>query len=187
MTGLFFGSFNPIHVGHLQIARYLLDHHPIDKILFVVSPQNPFKQDKTLLDAQKRVELVEKALAGDSRMEACPIELTLPKPSYTIHTLRQLAKLYPDRKFAIIMGEDNLKGFHLWREHQTIYENYPIFVYPRSGSAVSNADYPNICPIDAPLFPVSSTDIREKIKKGEDITPFVPPAIRDLIDSYYAV
>lgn len=185
MTGLFFGSFNPIHKGHLQIARYLLNRQFVDRILFVVSPHNPFKEESDLLDAQKRIEIVEKAIIHDKRMEASSIELALPKPSYTIDTLKKFAELYPGRHFAIIMGEDNLQNFHLWREYKTICENYPIFVYPRPGSHVQNTDYPNIHLIDAPLFPVSSTDIREKIKKGEDISSFVPSGIHDLILNYY--
>lgn len=164
-----------------------MEHQLVEKILFVVSPQNPFKRNKELLDAEKRIELVEKALARETQMEACSIELSMPKPSYTIDTLKELKRRYPSQSFALIMGGDNLENFHLWREHQAIYENYPIFVYPRSGETVRNSNYPNIRPIDAPLFPVSSTDIREKIKKGEDISPFVPAEICNLIRNYYTV
>lgn len=186
MTGLFFGSFNPIHKGHLQIAQYLIEHHLTDHILFVVSPQNPFKKAGDLLDAQKRIELVQKAIAGDNHMDASSIEFSLPKPSYTIDTLKQLSKVYPGRRFALVMGEDNLQNFHLWREYETICENYTVFVYPRPGNFIQRIQYPNIHLIDAPLFPVSSTEIREKIRAGEDITPFVPAEIHDLILNYYS-
>ncbi|MDR1755857.1 MAG: nicotinate-nucleotide adenylyltransferase [Culturomica sp.] len=190
MTGLFFGSFNPIHNGHLQIARYLLDENRCKEVWFIVSPQNPFKQDAALADAQKRLEMVQAAVAGDPRMRVSDVEFGMPRPSYTIHTLEALATRYPDTKFALIMGSDNLRNFHRWRHAGDIAAAYPIFVYPRTGSdtemAAYRTKYPNIRPIPAPLFPVSSTGIREKVRRGEDISGLVPPAALPLIVKEYA-
>ena len=115
MTGLFFGSFNPIHKGHLQIARYLSEQGLVDRVVFVVSPQNPFKKGQSLLDAEKRIEIAAKAVAGDERMEVSDMELTMPRPSYTIDTLNRFSRLYPEEHFALIMGEDNLKNFPMWK------------------------------------------------------------------------
>lgn len=186
MTGLFFGSFNPFHNGHLQIARYLLDHRITARILFVVSPRNPFKTDSSLLDETKRLRLVETAIASDKRMEASPVEFSLPRPSYTIDTLRKLTDLYPGQDFALIMGADNLRDFHLWKEYETICRNFPIFVYPRPGIGNIGLHYPCVTQVKAPLFSVSSTEIRDKIQKGEDISAFVPPEIHTLILEYYS-
>ncbi len=185
MTGLFFGSFNPIHKGHLQIARYLLEHGLVGRVLFIVSPQNPFKEKMKLLEAEKRIEIAAKAVAGDERMCVSDIELTMPRPSYTIDTLQQLSRLYPEEHFALIMGEDNLKNFPLWKGYETIRQNYSVFVYPRNASSKQVAGDSRIHFVKAPLFPVSSTEIREKIKNGEDITPFVPEEVHDLIINYY--
>lgn len=185
MTGLFFGSFNPIHHGHLQIARYLLGKGLVERVLFVVSPQNPFKRGKSLLDAEKRMEIAAKAVAGDERMHVSDIELSMPRPSYTIDTLKQFSRLYPKEHFALIMGEDNLKNFPLWKGYETIRQNYQVFVYPRNSSSVRATDDMHIHFVNAPLFPLSSSEIREKIKNGEDIAPFVPAEVRELILNYY--
>lgn len=185
MTGLFFGSFNPVHAGHLQIARFLLEHRCVDEILFVVSPQNPFKKEQDLLDVQKRIEIAAQAVAGDSRIQVSDVEVSLPRPSYTADTLERLSALYPEKDFALIMGEDNLKNFPLWKGYETIRRNYPVFVYPRHSSFTQPINDPKIHLVNAPLFPVSSTEIREKIRRGEDISSFVPAAVHDLILTYY--
>ncbi|MDE5638534.1 MAG: nicotinate-nucleotide adenylyltransferase [Odoribacter sp.] len=185
MTGLFFGSFNPIHKGHLQIARYLLDDQLVDRVLFVVSPQNPFKKEESLLNAEKRIEIATKAVAGNARMGISDIELSMPRPSYTVDTLRRFSILCPGERFALIMGEDNLKNFPLWKGYEIIRRDYPVFVYPRNGSSMQPAGDSRIHFIKAPLFPVSSTEIREKIARGEDILPFVPEKVHDLILTYY--
>lgn len=185
MTGLFFGSFNPIHKGHLQIARYLSEQGLVDRVVFVVSPQNPFKKGQNLLDAEKRIEIAAKAVAGDERMEVSDMELTMPRPSYTIDTLKRFSRLYPEEHFALIMGEDNLKNFPMWKGYDIIRRNYSVFVYPRHTSFTQEINDPDIHLVNAPLFPVSSTEIREKIRRGEDIAPFVPPEVHDLILNYY--
>lgn len=185
MTGLFFGSFNPIHNGHLEIASYLLDHRLCDTIYFVVSPQNPFKEDSSLLEENKRLELVEKAIAGDPRMKASDIEFSMPRPSYTIDTLRRFSAVCPDTPLALIIGEDNLRSFHLWKDYTFIADHYNIFVYPRSGTPTFSSPYPHVTLLKAPLFPLSSTEIRHKVQKGEDITNFVPKCIASLVLRYY--
>lgn len=186
MTGLFFGSFNPIHRGHLQIARCLLEQGFVDRVLFVVSPQNPFKKGQELLDAEKRIEIAAKAVAGDERMEVSDIELSMPRPSYTIDTLNQFSRLNPEECFALIMGEDNLKNFPMWKWYEAIRQKYSVLVYPRGGSSLQGEiGDSRIRFVNAPLFPVSSTEIREKIKNGEDITPFVPAEVHDLVLNYY--
>lgn len=185
MTGLFFGSFNPVHNGHLAIARYLLDHDYCRKIWFVVSPQNPLKQDQSLLDEEKRLEIVRVALAGDVRMRACDVEFSMSRPSYTVDTLQKLEKDYSDENFALIIGSDNLRDFHLWRSHDLIEEHYPILVYPRPGVEVPAVSRKNVTLVNAPLFPVSSTEIREAIREGGDISSYVPVQALELIRKYY--
>ena len=170
MTGLFFGSFNPIHNGHLKIAQYLLYKGYCQRIWFVVSPHNPLKSDRSLLDEQKRLEIVKAAIRGDERMQACDVEFGLPKPSYTYATLQLLKKKWPEEEFALIIGEDNLRDFHKWRNAKEIVENYRILVL-----------------IDAPLADVSSTEIREMLGEGQDISPYVPQPALPLILNYYSV
>lgn len=181
MTGLFFGSFNPIHCGHLQIASYLLNHGLCDRIWFIVSPQNPFKKDASLLPEKERFRIVETAISGDPRMKASDIEFTLPRPSYTVDTLQKLSATFPDRNFSLIIGADNLKDFHRWKDYPSIAARYKIFVYPRPGIDLTGIHYPNVTFIEAPLFSVSSTEIREKIRNRTDISPFVPASALDLI------
>ena len=148
----------------------------VDRVLFVVSPQNPFKKGQELLDAEKRIEIAAKAVAGDERMEVSDIELSMPRPSYTIDTLNQFSRLNPEECFALIMGEDNLKNFPMWKGYEAIHQKYSV-----QGEICDS----RIRFVNAPLFPVSSTEIREKIKNGEDITPFVPAEVHDLVLNYY--
>lgn len=185
MIGLFFGSFNPIHLGHMRIARYLLDHSLCRDIWFVVSPQNPFKQDLELLPEQKRLEIVRMAVAGEPGMKACDIELTMPKPSFTVDTLRVLSSRYPGEQFALIIGGDNLKNFHLWRDYRTIAANYKIWVYPRPGVEIAGISYENTRLVDAPLLGISSTQLRQMICRGEDISSHVPCGVEELIVNSY--
>lgn len=184
-TGLFFGSFNPLHNGHLLMARYLLDHGYCRKIWFIVSPQNPWKEDRTLLDEQKRLEIVKAAIAAERQMEACDIEFYMPRPSYTYETLQLLSERYPDERFALIIGGDNLKDFHLWKNHLYIRAHYPLLVYPRPGILFSENHDPHVTVVDAPMTAVSSTEIREKIARGEDISSEVPAEVLELIWKYY--
>lgn len=185
VTGLFFGSFNPIHDGHLAIARYLLDEGHCESVWFVVSPQNPWKPEQDLLDERKRLEMVEVAIAGDARMCASDIEFSMPRPSYTYQTLRVLKESHPMRKFALIMGGDNLQRFHHWKNFREIIADCAVFVYPRPGMVLPETTEGNIVLVNAPEMPVSSTEIRRKAADGADIAGDVPEAICSLVKRYY--
>ena len=177
MTGLFFGSFNPVHNGHLAIARYLLEKGFCREVWFVVSPQNPLKQNAELLDENKRLEILRKV---------CDAEFRLPRPSYTWNTLQVLKKEYPEKSFALVIGGDNLRNFHLWRNYKEILNHYRIFVYPRPGVEVPGTIPEGVTLVNAPLAAVSSTEIRAKIGAGEDILDNVPAKVYPLIMKYYS-
>ncbi len=185
MTGLFPGSFNPIHNGHIAIAHSIIEQGLCNTIWFVPSPHNPFKKENDLLEEQLRLEIVEKALELYPRLKVCDLEFSLPKPSYTINTLHKLKELYPQEEFSLIIGEDNLCDFHLWHNYQEILSNYKIYVYPRPDITCHPVTHPNILHIQAPLMNISSTEIRQKIRQHEDIYPFVPSTALPLILKYY--
>lgn len=187
MTGLFFGSFNPVHNGHLAIARYLLDKGFCREVWFVVSPQNPLKRNKELLDENKRLEIIRAAVAGEPGMEVCDVEFRMPRPSYTLDTLQKLEKDYPEKCFALVIGEDNLRDFHLWRNHEEILRRFRLLVYPRPGVKISGVLPEQVTLVDAPLEAISSTEIREKIEAGEDVSNDVPVQAFPLIMKYYSV
>ena len=183
--GLFFGSFNPIHEGHLSIVRYLLDNGYCESIRLIVSPQNPWKQNRELLEEQKRLKLVQTAIADDKRLEVCDVEFEMPRPSYTYQTLRKLRADEPERDFALIIGGDNLKKFQEWKNFQEILSLHTLFVYPRPGIEVSHFPKGNIVLVSAPQTTLSSTEIRRKIEKGMSIVGEVPEMIREQIETYY--
>ena len=185
-TALFFGSFNPIHYGHIGIARYLLAHDFCDELWFVISPCNPFKLDQKLLPEQQRLELVQQAMVHDQRIKACDVEFTLPRPSYTVDTLKLLHARFPSRSFSLVMGEDNLINFHRWKEYEWIQAHVPLLVYPRSGEISIPDAYPGVTFVNAPLFPYSSTEIRQRVAHGEDISGIVPPEILSSVLQLYA-
>ncbi len=173
--GLFFGSFNPIHNGHLMIANYMLEFTRLDQIFFVVSPQNPFKEQKNLLDEHHRLALVQEAIGDNNKYRACNIEFKMPKPSYTIDTLIYLKEKYPEKEFSLIMGSDNLLHFHKWKNYKEIINNHSIYVYPRPGFDAKSANIQkNIVFTDAPLIEISSSFIRKSIKEKKDIHFFMP-------------
>ena len=174
--GLFGGSFNPIHVGHIALAKAALNECGLDEVWLMVSPQNPLKQDQKLLDDQLRLEMAEKALEGVEGVKACGYEFQLPKPSYTWHTLQALTKDYPDCRFTLLIGGDNWAHFERWYHWQDILRTCDIAVYPREG---------HIGTFDAPLVNVSSTEIREKVKQGQSIQGLVPDSIIPLVEQYY--
>ena len=182
--GLFFGSFNPIHIGHLAIANYLVEYYEIDQLWFVVSPCNPFKKKKKMLEDYHRVHLVQCAVENDPRFKVCDIELKLPKPSYTIDTLTYLHETYPDKEFYIIMGSDNLKSIDKWKNYEMIFENYPILVYPRPDYEVHVEDYPSarIQILKAPLMEISSSFIRRAVADGKDVRYFLFPEVFRYMD-----
>jgi len=176
-VGLYFGSYNPIHIGHLAIANYIVEYNDIEQLWFVVSPQNPHKKKENLLADYHRLELVERAFEGDDRFRASNIEFNLPKPSYTVDTLAYLHERYPDYSFVILMGSDNLENFHKWKNYEVILENYGIIVYPRQGFDKSKIqNHKNITVAEgAPLMEISSTFIRNAVKEGKDVRHFMPP------------
>jgi len=175
-TGLFFGSFNPIHIGHMAIANYMLEFGGIDQLWFIVSPQNPLKEKKTLLADYHRLELVRRAIGDDDRFEVSDIEFKMPRPSYTIDTLAYLGEKYPGRTFFLVMGADGLPTFHKWKNPDLLAEKYHRLVYPRPGIDHSELKkHANITLVDAPLMAISSSFIRESIKAGKDLKYFMPP------------
>jgi nicotinate-nucleotide adenylyltransferase len=182
-VGLYFGTFNPIHIGHLAIANYMVEYTETDQLWFVVSPQNPHKQKANLLDDYQRLEMVHRAVDSDSRFRVSNIEFGLPKPSYTIDTLTYLKEQFPHYQFRIIMGSDNLENFHKWKNYETILKNFGIFVYPRPGfDKTRSAGHPNIEITQAPLMEISSTFIREAIRQGKDVRHFLPPKTWDYLE-----
>ncbi|QIA09685.1 nicotinate (nicotinamide) nucleotide adenylyltransferase [Draconibacterium halophilum] len=175
-VGLYFGSYNPIHIGHLAIANYMVEYTDIDQLWFVVSPQNPLKKKNNLLDDYHRLELVELAVNDDDRFRASNIEFRLPKPSYTVDTLAYLKDKHPNYHFKILMGSDNLENFHKWKNYETIIENYGIIVYPRPGFDPQKVQVEKNITIaeKAPLMEISSSFIRKAIKEGKDVRHFLP-------------
>jgi len=185
--GLYFGSFNPIHIAHLIIANYLLNESDIEKVWFVISPQNPFKAESTLLNEYHRLHLVRLATDEDNRIKASDIEFNLPKPSYTSNTLMYLTEKYPEYEFCIIMGSDSFKNLRKWKNYESIINNYFIYVYKRSGFDVVNDINAKITALDAPELQLSSTQIRKNIKEGKSIRYLVPEKVLEEIEkgNYY--
>lgn len=193
--GLYFGTFNPIHVGHLIIANHMAEHSDLDQIWMVVTPHNPLKKKSTLLDDYHRLQMVHLATEDFSKIKPSDIEFKLSQPNYTVNTLVHLEEKYPEYEFSLIMGEDNLKSLHKWKNYEVILENHDIYVYPRleakgrTGEAISIEtenilfkDHPKIHMIDAPVVEISSTFIRDNIKKGKNVQPLLPAKVWEYID-----
>lgn len=181
--GLYFGSFNPIHNGHLILAEQILENSDLEMIWFVVSPQNPFKERNTLLDNRARFFLVQKAIEDNDKFRASDIEFSLPIPSYTIDTLTYLQEKFADKEFTIIMGEDNLKNFHKWKNYQAILDYYRVFVYPRPNCEDSEfLKLKNVIKINAPMIEISSSLIRNNIKEKKSIKYLLPENVRQEIE-----
>jgi nicotinate-nucleotide adenylyltransferase len=185
--GLYFGSFNPIHIAHLIIANHILNETDIEKVWFVVSPHNPFKQEQTLLNEYHRLYLVNLAIEQDLRFKATDIEFSLPKPSYTVNTLAYLEEKYPEHKFCILMGSDGFQNLHKWKNSEVIIKNYPVYVYCRPGYEINNSIQADLHIVDAPLLELSSTHIRKCIAEGKSIHYMVPDKVREEIErgGYY--
>ena len=182
--GLYFGSFNPIHTGHLIIAGHILNETELQKIWFVVSPQNPFKPSSALLNEYHRLYLVQKAIDPDIRLRAIDIEFSLPKPSYTIHTLTYLQEKYPSYEFTVIMGSDSFQNIDKWKNGDVILANYPILVYRRPNFDVDANRFPGVTVLNAPLLDISATHIRELIRRGKSIKYLVPEVVeKEIADS----
>ncbi|HOV11531.1 MAG TPA: nicotinate (nicotinamide) nucleotide adenylyltransferase [Bacteroidales bacterium] len=177
-VGLYFGSFNPIHKGHLSIARHLLKSEALHEVWFVISPQSPFKSVASLLDDDCRYEMVLLAIKNNKGLRACNIEFGLSQPSYTINTLEELKEKYPGVNFCVIMGSDNLDAFDKWKSYEDILSHYRIMVYPRGGSDGGRfRTHPSVRWIDAPLLDISSTAIREAIRQGQDVKGWLPAKV----------
>ncbi len=185
--GLFFGSFNPIHIGHLIIANYVLNLTEVREVWFVVSPHNPFKQNEDLLGEQYRLSLVQKAISGNKKLKAVDIEFKLSRPSYTVNTLLYLKEKYPRQKFSMIMGSDSFQALAKWKDYEQIISQYPLFVYTRPGFEVQNEINARLTILKTPLLGISSTEIRDLIKNGRSIRYLVPDAVRKEIkkNKYY--
>jgi nicotinate-nucleotide adenylyltransferase len=174
-TGLFFGSYNPIHIGHMAIGNYMLEFTDISELWFIVSPHNPLKEKKTLLADHHRLELVRLAINDGDRFRVSDIEFHLPRPSYTIDTLTYLEEKYPGKEFCIIMGADGLKSFHKWKNADLLAEKYQRLVYPRPGvSGEEVLQHKNVVLVNAPMMEISSSFIRKAISQGKDIPYFLP-------------
>jgi nicotinate-nucleotide adenylyltransferase len=181
-TGLFFGSFNPIHIGHLIIANVMAENADLSKVWFVVTPQNPFKPGKGLLHEFDRFDMVKAAISDNYKLEASDVEFHLPKPNYTIDTLTHLREKHPHREFKVIIGEDNLENFSKWKNHQQILDHYGLYVYPRPN--VTNSElkrHANVKMVEAPLLDVSATYIRNCIKNNKSIRYLVPEQVEQII------
>ena len=183
--GLYFGTFNPIHIGHLIIANHMAEYSDLDEIWFVVTPLSPHKNKKSLLDNHHRYELVYLAVEEYPKLRPSDIEFKLPQPNYTVHTLAHISEKYPDKEFCLIMGEDNLQSFHKWKNFETIVENHHLYVYPRiSGETVKNQfqEHPKVHRVDAPIMQISATQIRNAIKEGKNVRPMLPEKVWKYVD-----
>ena len=184
-TGLFFGSFNPIHIGHLVIANHMAEYTDLDKVWLVVTPQNPFKEKKSLLADYHRLAMVRIALEDYTKLEASDVEFQLEAPHYTVHTLAYLTEKYPDREFALIMGEDNLLHFHKWKNADFILDNYHLYVYPRVWKEKTAHDlprHPHIHFVEAPVVEISASAIRKAVQEQKNIRPLLPYKVWQYLD-----
>lgn len=182
-TGIFSGSFNPVHMGHLMLANYISAFTSVEEIWFVVSPQSPLKKADDLLDDDIRLEMVRLALQDYDQLIPSDVEFHMPRPSYTIDTLDALTQAYPDRRFSLIIGSDNWLVFDRWKEYERLIRDYRILIYPRLGvNAVIPEQYrKTIQPVNAPVLEISSTFIRHSIRDGKNIRAFLPPAVYSYI------
>tara|TARA_R110002020_G_scaffold212384_4_gene418882 strand:- start:3647 stop:4303 length:657 start_codon:yes stop_codon:yes gene_type:complete len=186
--GLYFGTFNPIHVGHLIIANHMVEFSDLDEVWFVVTPHNPHKKKKTLLEDHHRLAMVRIAVEEYPKLQASNVEFDLPQPNYTVNTLVHLEEKYPEKNFSLIMGEDNLKSLHKWKNYEVILERYSIYVYPRISEGNTplhpsrGEKLPQIKIVDAPIIELSSTFIRKGIKAGKNIRPMLPAEVWTYLD-----
>jgi len=183
--GLYFGTFNPIHIGHLIIANHIAEHSDLDQIWMVVTPHNPFKKKDTLLDDYHRLQMVHLATEDFPKIKPSDIEFKLTQPNYTVNTLAHLQEKFPKNEFSLIMGEDNLKSFHKWKNYEVILQNHDVYVYPRISKEVENLElknHPKVHFVDAPIVEISSTFIRESIKNNKTVKPLLSSKVWEYID-----
>ncbi len=185
-TGIFGGSFNPVHIGHLALANYLCEFCGMDEIWFMVSPQNPLKKQKELLEDEKRLELVQAAIAGYDKFHVSDFEFRLPRPSYTANTLEVLRNTYTDKEFVLIIGADNWNVFYRWKDPISILSHFKVFVYPRPGFEVRKDSLPEgVELIQTPLMEISSSFIRKSLRQGKDVRYFLHPSTYERIKEWY--
>jgi nicotinate-nucleotide adenylyltransferase len=185
--GLYFGSFNPIHIGHLIIANHVANYTDLQKIWFVVSPQNPLKQASSLLNEYDRLHLINICIEGENKLRTSNVEFSLPRPSYTIDTLAYLTEKFPEHEFSIIMGSDSFSNITKWKNYEIILKSHDLYIYKRPGFIVDNSLKKDIILLDAPLLEISSTRIRELIKNNKSIKYLVPDSVKEEIErnGYY--
>lgn len=184
-TGIYGGSFNPIHNGHIAIARAMLDCDAVDEVWLMVSPQNPLKQSADLLDERLRLDMTRRATADIPCVTACDYEFHMPRPSYMWHTLQSLSRDYPDREFTLLIGADNWQVLDRWYHADDIIAHYPIRIYPRRGYDIEASTLPhNVKLVDTGLYDVSSTMVRERIRRGEDVSQLIPASIIEMAKVY---
>ncbi|MDR0743561.1 MAG: nicotinate-nucleotide adenylyltransferase [Tannerella sp.] len=180
-TGIFPGSFNPIHIGHLALANWICEFCDLDELWFLVSPQNPLKEESGLMEEDKRLQMVEASIDGYPGFKVSNFEFALPRPSYTITTLRELQRQFPDKTFQLIMGADNWSRISRWKNHEALMSEFPIIIYPRKDYEITiPPQYANIKKVDAPLLEISSTFIRQAFHEGKDIRFFLPEKVREI-------
>jgi nicotinate-nucleotide adenylyltransferase len=181
-TGIFGGSFNPIHIGHLALANYLCEYSSLEEIWFMVSPHNPLKTQSDLWDDDLRLDLVRRAVAGYPHFQASDFEFRLPRPSYMIHTLDALQEAYPERTFTLLIGADNWQVFPRWHRHEEILERHHVLIYPRRGYEVDASTLPEgVELVDTPIIEISSTFIRQAMEEGKDVRYFLHPAVYEAL------
>ncbi len=175
--GLYFGTFNPVHIGHLVIANHFAEFSPLEEVWFVVTPHNPFKKKKSLLEDYHRYQLVFEATESYPKLKPSRIEFDLPQPNYTVNTLAYLEEKYPDKEFSLIMGEDNLRSLPKWKNSEVLLERYHIFVYPRisrDDRPIALLEHPKVTRVEAPIMQISASFIRKSIKQGKNVAPLIP-------------
>ncbi len=185
-TGLFFGSFNPVHIGHMALANYFVEYTDIDELWFVISPHNPLKKKESLLNDQLRLDMVELAIDNDVRFRSCDVEFRMPTPSYTIDTLTRLTEKHPEREFVLIMGADGLPSFHKWKNYEMIITQYRRYVYPRPGYPIPESnEKDNLVVMEkAPFIDISSSFIRSSFEAGKKPDRFLPDPVFRYIDKH---
>lgn len=184
-VGLYFGTFNPIHIGHLIIANHMAEYSGLDQVWLVVTPHNPHKKKSTLLDDHHRLHMVFLATEDYPKLKPSDVEFRLPQPNYTVHTLAHLQEKFPTHEFSLIMGEDNLNSLHKWKNYEVIVQNHDIYFYPRIHPEPLNTElqnHPRIHRVDAPVMEISSTAIRNGIKVGKNIMPMLPHKVGQYVE-----